>query len=143
MQNHIVCTQHVPNESLLVMFTLPIVYLRWRSTLHHGLCSLSESVQDSPLCKSGFLSPSTARGLVSDPLDRRVGLRRARFTRKNEMIVVYTTILHCNAILGRRQPGLMRRILLRITPLVQDRSLDLLTRVQRATTNYATDALVY
>ena len=31
------------------------------------------------------------------------------------------------AIQGRGQPGLMRRILLRIMPLVQDGSLDLLT----------------
>ena len=36
----------------------------------------------------------------------------------------------CNAIAGRRQPGLMRWILLWIIPLVQDRSLDLLTSSQ-------------
>ena len=42
-------------------------------------------------------------------------------------MVCYATILHCKAILGRRQLGLMRRILVLIMPLVQDRSLDLLT----------------
>ena len=42
------------------------------------------------------------------------------------MVHVLATILHCKAILGRGQPGLMRWILWNM-PLVQDRSLDLLT----------------
>ena len=39
-------------------------------------------------------------------------------------------ILYCEAMLGRGQPGLMIPILLLIMPLVQDRSLNLLTSSQ-------------
>ena len=38
-----------------------------------------------------------------------------------------TTVLHCKAILGPGQPGLLRWILLWIMPLVEDQLLDLLT----------------
>ena len=42
-------------------------------------------------------------------------------------LVFKVTFLHCKAILGRGQSGLMGRILLWIMPLVQDRSFDMLT----------------
>ena len=41
-------------------------------------------------------------------------------------MVFQATMLHCKAILGWRQAGLMRWILLWIEPLVQDQSLNLL-----------------
>ena len=48
--------------------------------------------------------------------------------------------MHCNVSLGRGHPGLMRQMLLLIMPLVEDRSLDLLTS-SPASLHFAMDPL--
>ena len=57
-------------------------------------------------------------------------------------LVLYATILHCNAILSRRQPGRIRLILLWIMPFAQDRSLDLLAS-SPASYHWTTDEYHY
>ena len=48
--------------------------------------------------------------------------QRGQLIAQNERMLFWAKILHCKAILGQGQPGLTRLV----TPLVQDRSLNLL-----------------